>query len=470
MPDGKIILQGYTPSPKQQKKKDIIIAVFFDGTSNNRTNVAIRRAKAKKDAGKTLDSREEELAAMHPNWTHWDMDSYNDNDESNVARMETCYVKSETDTDTYCFYIEGPGTEDGESDTVNGYARGMGETGVMAKVKKAIDLIIEEIKEGIEYNLKLDAYGFSRGAAGARYFVHRMVTSPTYVPKAWLVATGTNTATINDQLTGTGYLGQQLAKAGKIVNYISVRFVGLYDTVSSYGLNYKDDVGELKLDSIGNSRVQKVVQLAAADEVRKNFSLTTIASAGSKGLQLYLPGVHSDIGGSYMNGVETRCFYASTVSEEDYIKDMVDKGWYGEYNKATDSGLKIFYVNTREGKIPYNIVGKRYLDQRYSYIPMHILCSLAAEVGSNFNTAKLNRYFGIPQADNHILRYVYSKLQEYVEVAKKDEEQRKPDSYLKYLDMPNLKVLRKGYLHISYKMRHAIHSPKANMIRDEIRG
>lgn len=468
MPDGKIILQGYTPSPKQQKKKDVIIAVFFDGTSNNRTNVAIRRAKAKKDNGKTLDRREEELVDMHPNWTHWDMDSYNDNDESNIARMETCYIQKD---DIRCFYIEGPGTEDGESDTVNGYARGMGETGVMAKVKKAIDKIVEKyILVGLDFNLKLDVFGFSRGAAGARYFVHRMLTSPTYVPQSWVVAQGTNTSTIDDGLAGTGYLGQQLAKYGKTVSYISVRFVGLYDTVSSYGLNYTDDVGELKLDSIGNSRVQKVVQLAAADEVRENFSLTTIVSAGSKGLQLYLPGVHSDIGGSYMNGVEERTFYASTTNEENYRKEMIDQGWYGEYDKATDYGLKIVYVNTRGGEVPYCLTGKRYLDQRYSYIPMHILCSLAAEVGSNFDTTKLNRSFGIPQADNHILRYVYSRLQAYVEVAKKDKEQRKLNSYLQYLDMPNLKVLRKGYLHISYKMRHAIHSPKADKIRDEIRG
>ena len=41
------------------------------------------------------------------------------------------------------------------------------------------------------------------------------------------------------------------------------------------------------------------MHLVAAEEHRKNVSLTDIASAGSKGRELFLPGVHSDIGGDY---------------------------------------------------------------------------------------------------------------------------------------------------------------------------
>ena len=40
------------------------------------------------------------------------------------------------------------------------------------------------------------------------------------------------------------------------------------------------------------------------DEFRENFDLTNIDSAGFKGLEITLPGVHSDIGGSYRNYTE----------------------------------------------------------------------------------------------------------------------------------------------------------------------
>jgi hypothetical protein len=83
------------------------------------------------------------------------------------------------------------------------------------------------------------------------------------------------------------------------------------------GLDFGRDVEELGLALGGIPR--KVVHLAAANEHRVNFSLTDTASSldAGKGYELVLPGVHSNIGGSY-GEVTTRrnacCTRATTSS------------------------------------------------------------------------------------------------------------------------------------------------------------
>lgn len=50
------------------------------------------------------------------------------------------------------------------------------------------------------------------------------------------------------------------------------------------------DAEQLGLNAVKNGSF--VFQIASADEYRDNFSLTNIESAGIKGLQITLPGVH----------------------------------------------------------------------------------------------------------------------------------------------------------------------------------
>ena len=106
-------------------------------------------------------------------------------------------------------------------------------------------------------------FGFSRGAPAARHFV----------------------SLLNDSNPLAARLGIPQAK-------VTIKFVGVFDTVSSVGY-------ELGLDLKGVP--QKVVHLVAANEYRKNFSLTDITSSVEAGVgyELVLPGVHSNIGGSY---------------------------------------------------------------------------------------------------------------------------------------------------------------------------
>lgn len=174
-------------------------------------------------------------------------------------------------------YIEGIGTNNGVDDPFLGKADGLRGTGIVPKVHKGLCELIKKVESGVSRAgtkkidfVHIDAFGFSRGAASARYFVYLAV-----VNVHWQV---------QKQLTGQGYE----------VGSVKVKFVGLFDTVAAFGLKHKNDTADLQLDSIRNS--EKVVQLAAGEEHRANFRLTNINSAAGNGREIFLPGVHSDIG------------------------------------------------------------------------------------------------------------------------------------------------------------------------------
>ena len=138
----------------------------------------------------------------------------------------------------------------------------------------------------------MDVFGFSRGTAAARHFVAR------------------RTAEFFGQYPNLG------ASLGVPPAAVTLNFVGVFDTVSSYAGEsrngtvvralgnvifdtFGDDVDELRLAMHGAP--VRAVQLGAADEYRRSFARTTITTSvqARKGFECTLPGVHSDVGGSY---------------------------------------------------------------------------------------------------------------------------------------------------------------------------
>lgn len=104
----------------------------------------------------------------------------------------------------------------------------------------------------------VDVYGFSRGAALARTFVN--------------------------------LVNMALRKDDPAIN---VRFVGVYDTVGSFGMAGDDsDPGQnLYIDA---TDCRGLAHYTARHEYRQNFPLTIIP-----GVDREYPGAHSDVGGSY---------------------------------------------------------------------------------------------------------------------------------------------------------------------------
>ena len=147
-------------------------------------------------------------------------------------------------------------------------------------IYKDLGLVIDVASEKNTINkveLSLDVYGFSRGAAAARCFINCITKKHGKKSKD-------KESLISYWLKKKGY---GYSKDDKVEVSVKVRFVGLYDTVSSYGggvnlFNF-NDVKELGLDCPDDVvEIGAGVQFCAADEYRKNFSLTTVDSYGGK--------------------------------------------------------------------------------------------------------------------------------------------------------------------------------------------
>lgn len=232
------------------------------------------------------------------------------------------------------------------SDDELGSALGIGLFGVKKKVESACekinDLISEYVKkENTEVSIYLYVFGFSRGAAAARCFSSflKRRSGETNVKK-----------TLNTRVMGWRTHMDVAKKLEKENDYRTslkrdwldkltgisfspspkVKFLGLYDTVSSYGADFMDDVDELSL-KIDPKNVENVFQICAGDEYRVNFMLTDISSAGGDDKYIIIPGAHSDVGGGYAHGSKEllNCYWNYTRGLKGK-KLLHDEGWFNE--------------------------------------------------------------------------------------------------------------------------------------------
>lgn len=413
--------------------------LFFDGTLNNKENTRIREAvqggiaKAwEKDAYKMYGGKPSSSSSYQ-------------NDYSNVARMQMTCVKS------YAIYVEGIGTVDRLEDVSPGAGMGSGDTGIRGKVRKGcmqlIETIFERIGKGKKIkqlkSLRLDVFGFSRGAAAARNFVYEVNGSrrteddkvkthrvrdgnefyeikrtPSYAndfqqveyrPKYKTIYLDRDEKEVDPEflekgsLPRFGYFGYLLLK-NEIVSKeelkslrIDIRFIGLYDTVSSYedvgdstwkflrkGFahlfknQFQDDVEQLQLNNLGS--FHKAVHFTAMDEHRENFDLTRLIPM-SCAVEKKFPGVHSDVGGSYMTGEEV----VDEVENANYSLNwlsarrmkLIEEYWYKE------DQLKITRRNLNKatrGLLYAKLTGKRFLHKEYSYIPLHLMMKMFTDL------------------------------------------------------------------------------------------
>ena len=219
------------------------LALFFDGTLNNRTNTKKRLSKPG-----ILDDKDKNERSSYANFF------------SNVAIMEYMNLRQKPEQHHVSVYVEGIGTinfvegatttdKDGKkvavsdaansNDEMQGYAFGSGPTGIRDRVSKGINQARDIIKtlayvsdEEFVEKLIIDVIGFSRGAAASRHFVSR-----------------------RHELPGP------LLKQGP--PELVINFVGLFETVSSFDEGGKDKFG------IAGNAVQKVTEGLFDDDVRQ---------------------------------------------------------------------------------------------------------------------------------------------------------------------------------------------------------
>lgn len=437
---------NYTPPPPPKGMVDLTIGVFFDGTSNNRYNIEGRR-KDKSLKNNFISDKDFSNTSFG-------------NDHSNLDRLETIYPQY---NHYFSIYIDGIGTKnlekqkDGSYDYYGDFTRGQGygtgETGLKEKVRKGATDLFKKLKSKnfpkVD-SLTLDLFGFSRGAAAARMFANEI----------WKY----NSA--KDDVVAQEIKNTAFTKAPKI---IKLRFIGLFDTVSSFSDSnfsedtvYDDQVKNKLLLKLDN-KLGYVAHLTAENEYRKNFPLTNSKSMTS-GIELTLPGCHSDIGGGYNNNDNEEVVIEGPYTG--YVKHdrdrMIDQGWYRQDEMKWSVGAT-------------KVKGKRNaISNKYSYVVLQLM----AEIGKKQNKIpwdykKMNKNFPIPNnllsTQKRLWAYAFegkTQLEYHCKIvldlelksieqkrAKKILTQKEVDAYNKKSSDHNLLwTLRNKFLHFSASM------------------
>lgn len=450
-------------TPVEKKPIKIRCLLFFDGTLNSRENILQRelheKSKAANGPGSEIyiknrvNKEKETLLNNGAAGIDLEDDSY-ENDYSNIVHLEANVAPSQKGYEERIkVYVEGAGTikyepkylynEKGEiirdefgnpkdyigdnKDEKSGFAFAAGESGIKPKVDRGIQEAIAAIVHGsnevardnsnicIE-KLTFDIFGFSRGAASARYCTYRLLkpmVGDQYVA-------GTTAVTYIEHAIRTLHMLD--------VKEVEIRFVGLFDTVVSYKAAQIVKLGGslenwlVKQQAISHSKVKKVVHIASAEEHRDMFCLHNIDSTGGKGEEYFLPGVHSDIGGGYLpNGSDaglkvTQAYrYWAQKDRDDYL---VAKGWF------KDSELVEDWISLKENGEPDYVqlsvtrdkARARVVQNAYGKIPLKIMAEKAGESDITFEpklemmaTEAINLYPELSRLETRIKGYLGSK-------------------------------------------------------------
>lgn len=455
-------------APEDGKSIDFTFGIFIDGTNNNRYDTIARtdweeRRIGKRDTTNKPYTNEEHLKVYAKSKEEVGKDNYKyqegsyENDLSNVAILFDNYVEDKKNLN-FKIYTEGMNTntlgdenlqvsEYKTDDYFMGGAFGAGNSGIIDRVSRAIEQVVDKITPLLEKrevkkvnSITIDVFGFSRGAAAARHFVHE-ITLPRYHSQVGQDHSGrlVDHKYDNKLLPSNGYFGYLLTEKGITFDKLIIRFAGLYDTVAHHGTVQFNDIKDLGLNSI--SKAKHVIHMVASEEHRKNFSLSPIIKSQNH-IEMYMPGVHCDVGGSYTEGrpegiapgvpadpagehvlAKDYCdntFESSKLTK--FRKTLIDEGWFtndqinirNAHNKPHkyDSSRRSIYETQQ-------LVSQRaYISNQYSFIPLHIMCDLAIQKEVKFVFSNLIKVKNFQKNifPNHLIfiNEIKQHLEEYV--------------------------------------------------------
>lgn len=425
------------PAVEPEEKRDddkkpvtIRCIILFDGTMNNKTNIESRISK-----NEFYEATRSKKYKLFGERVGDGAESY-ENGFTNIAALDG-YMAEEPAQGydiTTLVYTEGAGTMNNAGDKTVGYGIGMGEAGVKNKCEKGIAEVVSKIIEAkVDGNsikpdkhyiklLTIDVFGFSRGATTARYAIYRLLKDEKRPIK------------------------KRLQDHGYDTTKVEVCFTGLFDTVSSHGISFSNDVRKLELDAVREAK--KVLHLAAAEEYRKNFSLTNIKSACGKGEEYFLPGVHSDVGGSYHDD-SAENFYLYSGSPAKVKADravLIAEGWYKEDEILYEEELNEFGQPVY-ARIKANRKGIR---NAYCQIPLKIMAKSAREQGLSIKAdlesradSSIGEFPDLKALDDNITKYKVTSVTAFP------------------IHDPLLKRIRHDHLHMSSKDSLGLH-PRFN--------
>ncbi len=484
---------------ERKDKKDplkIRISLFFDGTNNNRDNIEER----------------EKDSDIYKKYRKADGSGSYDNGRTNIAIMEP-YVSVKKahyvpDYDfVYKHYIAGQGpVSRGADQKIRGIGLAVGETGVPSRAEEGINLAVSSIfNDNKKINplthyiekLSIDVFGFSRGAATARYAIHVILngkiagededTGEVYYEWRPVFLRLNNFFEIEESAVEVKFAGLY----DTVLSYVGLQKVsGLYDTVLSYFGSEKTASKNLAnvLQQKAVARAKKAFHLAAADEHRADFPLHKISSAiaEGKGEEYYLPGVHSDVGGSYNkanelklknNKIPEKDKVYTTLSHENYLvinkaldvkklkeieadrNELIAQGWF----KSDEIILDTLYSNQdpfNERPLGYQLMIRREgIRNAYSYIPLKIMAGRARKPDVKLKISpELEKRANRILKDESDLKKLETTIKNYM--ASTGPGNSKPGDWIDdgaKLNTPELKAIRNKHFHFSSMVSIGLH-------------
>lgn len=341
-------------------KLNITIGVFFDGTGNNKCNTKKVHDKIKEEAEKTNKTFTEIAIAKYKEYRDKENEflykpksSYLNN-YSNIKELfglyqETKEGSEEKDKEIIKkIYIAGVGTKKFQEDDRLASGTGKGKYGVFTRSLESIveiGSLLSKLKEKFSKDKKeigtvlLDVFGFSRGAASARYIYHMLTTDSEFLK------TDLEEAVLDMGKVESYELIKKLYGQG----ILKIRFYGLFDTVLktfNTGFSYptEEDISLLKCDV-------PCYHIIAQDEIRENFPLTQVDSKNRVVLELY--GCHADIGGSYPKDKFTTSFAFDETDKREPSNKLILLFKKYKLQYAVDTSKKHLQYFTKQISIKY---------------------------------------------------------------------------------------------------------------------
>ncbi|MGO2134740.1 MAG: phospholipase effector Tle1 domain-containing protein [Marinobacter sp.] len=289
-----IALLSSPAEPAAPAPLNVVAGLFLDGTLNNVDNIQAYRKRVESECLAHLRDRPEKLKECLARLRLVMGESYA-GEPTNVVKLFDLYQDGNSSegaekTITLKAYEPGAGTQSGASDSLEGVATGLGDSGVPAQVKRLFSKLAIQLLDlnanRASRELTIDLFGFSRGAAAARHAANEILKGPEGML---------------GQVLGSFQVGWPQA--------VNIRFLGLFDTVagivnvSNLDISPSNDRNSPVQLYVDQNRIEHTVHFVARHEKRENFALNSLRGADgglpSNAREIALPGAHSDIGGGY---------------------------------------------------------------------------------------------------------------------------------------------------------------------------
>ena len=201
-----------------------------------------------------------------------------------------------------------------EKDQIVRYHRGVGNDndnnkfynifrGVTGKgVRKIVDDAYARFVQDWQVGDTIYIFGFSRGAAGARMLASKIAAEgiPSSITVSIRPRANKETNVIEQIITDVVTTGSPATN-----HKVDVEFLGVWDTVSSLGFPnvllrfFGRGLNDLFTNNHIAPNILRAVHLVAIDETRNPFVPSLMNQKEGVVHEVWFPGVHSDIGGSY---------------------------------------------------------------------------------------------------------------------------------------------------------------------------